>query len=31
MIWSIIIFGVVWLLACAIIKWIDEMREDLDE
>ena len=31
MIWGIITFGLIWGFLIMLIKWIDEMREDLDE
>jgi len=31
MIWGIIIFALIWGFSIMLIKWIDEMREDLDE
>ena len=31
MIWGIIIFALIWGFLIMLIKWIDEMREDLDE
>ena len=31
MIWGIIIFALIWGFLIMLIKWIDEMREELDE